>query len=379
MSDRLSQPVRRGSEPSADIVVGLGFGDEGKGATTDALAVRHKADRVVRFNGGQQAGHNVIVNGRHHTAATFGAGVLANVPTYITKYCTYDPIAMYREWHSLTFDHGLRPVLYVDENALVTTPFHRQANLIMESINGHGTTGMGFGETIRYSLDHDPIRVKDLNDFDVLVDKLTILRRHYINTLGYIGDYSPENIAAFMPQFGPDVHIISTDHLLDAVSTGHSIFEGAQGFLLDENYGFHPHTTWSTTTPKNAREVLNEAGVENVTTYGCLRSYATRHGAGPLYHEGELDKDIPEPHNSSDGIQGAFRTAPHAMSMVDWAIKTAEVDLLSIGHLDVFDGLMTDEGLIDLDSLSRPVAIKGYGPNREDRCFAPNNKEGYKE
>ena len=85
LEQRLSSEGLR-QEPSADIVVGLGWGDEGKGATVDALVAFTKADRVVRFNGGQQAAHNVIANGVHHTFASFGSGSLAGVPTYVSKY-----------------------------------------------------------------------------------------------------------------------------------------------------------------------------------------------------------------------------------------------------------------------------------------------------
>ena len=98
MSEQHWSSVAERSEPSADIVVGLGWGDEGKGATVDALVASKPTQRVVRFNGGQQAEHNVIANGIHHTFSSIGSGAFSNVPTFISKYCTVDPIALENEY-----------------------------------------------------------------------------------------------------------------------------------------------------------------------------------------------------------------------------------------------------------------------------------------
>ena len=164
---------------SADIVVGLGYGDEGKGATVDALVAHRNAARVVRFNGGQQAAHNVIVNGRHHTFASYGSGTFAGVPTFVSKHCTIDPIAISAERRVL--GPSFHPMLYVHEDALVTTPFHVVHNLMDRRFIEHGTTGTGFGTTIEQNMERPElsIRASDLGDFDVLVDKMRNTMLHY--------------------------------------------------------------------------------------------------------------------------------------------------------------------------------------------------------
>lgn len=365
--------VAERAEPSADIVVGLGWGDEGKGATVDAIVASKPTQRVVRFNGGQQAAHNVIANGIHHTFSSIGSGAFSNVPTFISKYCTVDPIALENEHLSL-YTKGFCATVYVDRECLVTTPIHIAANIIRERENGHGTTGTGFGETVYYAIEHNALRARDLRSMDMILVRLRELRDFYVKAGFFTKDTFSHSMLRDMATMifvcARTFSIISHDKLLDEISYGHTVFEGAQGFVLDENFGFHPHTTWSTTTPHNARKMLREAGVSNVNTIGCLRSYATRHGNGPLPHDGKLPYVPDEPHNGSTGIQGAFRTAPHDPTLVYWAINMTHVDALAISHLDIFSGMMTAHGLVGLDTLPKPVIIESYGPRREDRIFA---------
>ena len=353
---------------SADIVVGLGYGDEGKGATVDALVAHRNAARVVRFNGGQQAAHNVVVNGRHHTFASYGSGTFAGVPTFVSKHCTIDPIAISAERRVL--GPSFHPMLYVHEDALVTTPFHVVHNLMDRRYIEHGTTGTGFGTTIEQNIVRPElsIRASDLVNFDVLVDKMRNIMLYY--------SPAPRDFDAALVGLAKDMYYsklvnfcaIQDEEFTEALSFGHTVFEGAQGFGLDQDYGVHPHTTWSTTTPKNALELCANSGVEDVVKIGCLRTYATRHGNGPMPHEGKLDIEPVELHNGSYGVQGAFRTGKHSASDVQMAMDFANIDVLSVGHIDVFDKMQTNRGDMDPEEFGR-VFIKSYGPNRQDRIF----------
>ena len=353
---------------SADIVVGLGYGDEGKGATVDALVAHRNAARVVRFNGGQQAAHNVVVNGRHHTFASYGSGTFAGVPTFVSKHCTIDPIAISAERRVL--GPSFHPMLYVHEDALVTTPFHVVHNLMDRRFIEHGTTGTGFGTTIEQNIVRPElsIRASDLVNFDVLVDKMRNIMLYY--------SPAPRDFDAALVGLAKDMYysklvnfcVIPDEEFTEALSFGHTVFEGAQGFGLDQDYGVHPHTTWSTTTPKNALELCANSGVEDVVKIGCLRTYATRHGNGPMPHEGKLDIEPVELHNGSYGVQGAFRTGKHSASDVQMAMDFANIDVLSVGHIDVFDKMQTNRGDMDPEEFGR-VFIKSYGPHRHDRIF----------
>jgi adenylosuccinate synthase len=116
---------------------------------------------------------------------------------------------------------------------------------------------------------------------------------------------------------------------------GTIVFEGAQGVLLDQDFGFTPHVTWTRTTFENADVLIKEAGsgVSNVTRMGVLRSYMTRHGAGPLVTESALNR--PEAHNDATGYQGAFRTGELDFPALTYAMRTiAGVDELAVTHMD---------------------------------------------
>lgn len=350
---------------SADIVVGLGWGDEGKGATVDFLAAHSKARRIVRFNGGQQAAHNVIYRGKHHTFSSLGAGAFTGAETWISKYCTVAPLALDAEINAFFGTTGMIPSVRADVTCLVTTPMHIAANVVLNKENQHGTTGTGFFETIKVGRAVDALRVEDLFNTNRVREKLDNIAGYYdgIERVFDLDEMARQIRGASHSSILPVTH----DQLLEEVQRGHTIFEGAQGFHLDENFGFFPHVTPSTTTPSNARAILREAGVDDVMTVGCLRTYATRHGNGPLPHEGELDFSPHEPHNGDDGVQGVFRTGKHDMEDIKAAIDITSVDCLSVSHLDIFDKMQTGEGPVDVGDLPLPVRIRAFGPNREDR------------
>src|SRR5260370_18697973 len=135
------------------IVVDLGFGDAGKGSVVDYFTRQFAAHTVVRFNGGAQAGHNVITSeGQHHVFSQFGSGsFVPGVRNYLSEYMMVNPLNLMKEAaHVESF--GLEPFenLVVDKNALITTPFHQAVNRLREIDRGkhaHGSCGMGIGET----------------------------------------------------------------------------------------------------------------------------------------------------------------------------------------------------------------------------------------
>ncbi|MCS6833028.1 MAG: adenylosuccinate synthetase, partial [Flammeovirgaceae bacterium] len=124
----------------ASIVIGLGYGDEGKGSTTDYLAFKAidegEKPLVIRFNGGQQAGHTVMTSSRlHHVFSNFGAGTLRNVPTYWSAYCTFAPGNYLKEWVALR-QLEIVPRLYLDGRCPVTTHYDVLYNRCLEDARG---------------------------------------------------------------------------------------------------------------------------------------------------------------------------------------------------------------------------------------------------
>jgi adenylosuccinate synthase len=297
---------------------------------------------VVRFNGGAQAAHNVITrDGRHHTFAQFGAGTFTpGVRTHLSRFVLIDPLALAAEAAHLA-SLGLTDaldLLTVDRDALLTTPYHQAANRARETARGngrHGSCGMGIGETARYALAHpdDAPRAGDCASPRILARKLASLRDRLTDELGQLTAPPLAHVADAFGAFAARVQLVDGSHLADLLRAGPVVFEGAQGVLLDEWRGFHPYTTWSTTTFANAEQLLAEAGQQAIRL-GVTRCYATRHGPGPLVTEDPI-LDLPEPHNGRGAWQGPFRTGHLDAVALRYAIEvTGGVDALALTHLD---------------------------------------------
>lgn len=354
------------SDVSSTIVIGLGFGDEAKGATVDFLCAHGDVAGVVRFNGGSQAAHNVVVDGRHHTFRQFGSGTLSGVPTFLSRHVLIEPIGLAGEAEELAALGVADPLalVTVDRDALITTPVHIAANRTREDRRGagrHGSTGLGIGETVWYDLAvrrgaragqrvenlvapsdarGRALRVRDCLDRRVLRDRLTELVRFYAPLLAGSahGHDDVGTMADLLEAFAGAVRIAGPDHLARTAARGRLVFEGAQGVLLDEWRGFHPHTTWSTTTPANAQALLAAAGLPRGEVLGLTRAYTTRHGAGPLPTEDPALLAVAEPFNGTGVYQGGWRAGHLDLVALRYAVAAiGGVDALAVSHLDVLD------------------------------------------
>jgi adenylosuccinate synthase len=336
------------------IVVDLGFGDAGKGTVVDWLcasrpvgAVASLGDKsavsVVRFNGGGQAAHTVVLpDGRRHTFAQFGSGTLRpGVRTHLSRFMVVDPLALVAEADHLAAigvgDAFAR--LTVDAGAPLATPYHRAANRAREVARGadrHGSCGMGVGETMAYLLAHAsgaPL-VGDCRDPHLLRHKLTRLRDRLSAEVGPLDAPPVDACVDAFTAFASTVSIVDGSHVTRLLDTGTVVFEGAQGVLLDEWHGFHPYTTWSTTTFANAETLL--AGRDAVRL-GVLRTFTTRHGPGPLVTE-DPSLDLADPHNPANRWQGPFRVGHFDAVAHRYALEVCGgVDALALTHLDVAD------------------------------------------
>lgn len=326
-------------------VVDLGYGDAGKGTVVDWLCATRPVHTVVRFNGGAQAAHNVVLrDGRHHTFAQFGAGTFhPGVRTHLSRHVVVDPLALAAEADHLA-TVGVTDALdrlTVDGDALLATPYHRAANQAREIARGadrHGSCGLGVGEAVAYGLahPHDAPRVADCRSPALLRRRLTALRDRLTAELGPLDAPPVEDCLPAFTGFAGQVAIVDETWLAGALRAGTCVFEGAQGVLLDEWHGFHPYTTWSTTTFANADSLLAEAGqAGGATRIGVLRLVTTRHGAGPLVTE---DPALPlaDPHNPTNPWQGRFRFGHFDAVAHRYALAVAGgVDGLALTHLDL--------------------------------------------
>lgn len=347
-------------------LLGLGFGDCGKGLFTDFLSRQWQAHTVVRFNGGAQAGHNVVLpDGRHHTFSQFGAATFQpGVFTVLAAPVVVHPSALVIEHEALQHVgvHDAMARLVIDARCRVTTPFHQAAGRLRERLNGHGSCGVGVGETVRQAIASPELALRygDLLDSSRALEKLDVLRARLHTEFAGL---APRDRAAAQEHAllaDPDVARrwlaiaqgaaqqappASPDTVAARLSRpGTALFEGAQGVLLDEWRGFHPHTTWSSVSAAAVEAVLEELGIAgSVQHLGVLRSHLTRHGAGPLpTADAALDR-LQEPHNANDGWQGAFRRGHPDAVLLRYALEAVgRLDGLVASHLDVLDQL---EGL----------------------------------
>lgn len=354
----------------AIITVDLGFGDAGKGSIVDFLTRHTKAHTIIRFNGGSQAAHNVITpDGRHHTFAQFGSGSFVNgVVTYLSRYMLIDPYAMFNEADHLA-TLGVPDIfeyLVVDHHARIISPYQQIANRLRELARGdnrHGSCGVGIGETVSDALTFPEFAISagDLTNHQTMRYKLRQLRDLKLSQLAKIlpavKDH-PDAQRDLTTLADPNIIEIAIENYAYLASLititdesylanllkrdGTIIFEAAQGVLLDENYGFHPYTTWSTTTTANALQLLDEhnyAGEQ--TRLGIIRSYSTRHGAGPFVTEdATLSPLLPEHHNGTGLWQGAFRVGYFDGLATRYALEvTGGVDGLAIMHMDYVERL----------------------------------------
>lgn len=367
--------------PPHRIVVGLGFGDEAKGATVDHLASAGGVSAVVRFSGGAQAAHNVVV-GRgadavHHTFRQLGSGTLAGVASYLSRHVLVSAAELAAEAEELERLGVVDPLgsVTLSPDALVVTPVHAAANRTREDLRGdgrHGSCGLGVGETQWYALPEvagdAALRVRDCRSPRLLRSKLDALADFYAPLLAQ-GRHGHPDVASMAADHAAMVAAVAVvpdaAYLRSAAESGSLLFEGSQGVLLDEWRGFHPHTTWSTTTPAPAQALLAEAGLPRAEVWGAVRAHASRHGAGPLPTEdASLAPVLPEPHNGWGAYQGGWRVGHLDLVLLRYAAQVCAahggLDRLAVSHLDV----VTADGGVRVarryaDATPGPAALRG--------------------
>lgn len=382
------------------VVVGLGFGDEGKGTIVDWLTrqFEYGSVTVVRHNGGSQAAHNVVVPASdserfvHHTFSQFGSGSFAGGHTHLSRFMLVNPMALINEFNALR-PAAMKIVkaqinLTIDPRARVVTPLHRSSNRLQELARGadrHGSCGQGIGETVRLSLEHpdEVLRVGDLNDRALTIERLELMRKRLLEDLRElpIADNEAEweflrmdratveYFAERYENFASRCRIETDAEVLKAADN--VIFEGAQGILLDEDHGFAPHTTWSKTTSANAHELMDEIGFRGTCrTMGVTRSYMTRHGTGPFPSESPV-LQLPEPHNETGVWQGQWRQGWLDLDLLKYAISCdPRIEEVAVTHLDTHTREGREDWFIQINGGLVNVGYNRKPSNNVSQSFA---------
>jgi adenylosuccinate synthase len=305
-------------------VIGSQFGDEGKGRVVDYLCSRADAPLVVRFSGGHQAAHRVqLEDGRSHVFAHFGSGTFRGAPTYWSYHCPVNPMAMLTEFGVL-LNKDVKPKLYIDRRCPITTPFEIAMNAYRNDRRGsYDSCGVGIYETYKREKDGYHLLMEDVEFPEVFEKKVRQLEGYHdfsvpeqeINNFLWVmkNFFGPHKGGD--PAFRECVSI--RDDFLEIHGYETLIFEGSQGLLLDQTYGFFPHVTPSNTGTQN----ILEMGWKDFQVVLVTRAYQTRHGDGPMARESSVViPDNPHEQNFDEGPQGKFRKAILDLDMLRYGV-----------------------------------------------------------
>ncbi len=333
-------------------VVGAQWGDEGKGKIVDWLSQR--ADVVVRFQGGHNAGHTLVIDGVTYKLSLLPAGVVrAGKQSLIGNGVVIDPWALLEEIETVRRQNvEVTPDnLRIAENASLILPLHRELDALREGNAGlsHiGTTRRGIGPAYEDKIARRAVRLCDLADAQTLNDRLDTLLFHHnalrtgLGAARIDGQALRRELEAVAPRILPFADIV-WQRLHVAQRAGHRIlFEGAQGAMLDIDHGTYPYVTSSNTV---AGQAAAGSGVgPNAIDYvlGITKAYTTRVGRGPF--PTELDDDV----GALLGERGReFGTVTGRKRRCGWfdaalvrqAIKVGGITGIALTKLDVLDGL----------------------------------------
>lgn len=280
---------------NAHVVIGANFGDEGKGLVANSLClaeIEAGAKKVlnIRYNGGAQAGHTVVQDGRRHVFKTIGAGSFnPEVDTYLGEHFIFNPLVFLDEVQSFVEEFGIIPTVFMNANVRVTAPVDMVINRQLERSRGadrHGSCGLGILETVLHNQEDNYClfvenwlekRLHQLGIYsDVLFDR--VMREVDDMDLAYL------HALGQCQQFITTIPANKEKEFLETYDA--LVFEGAQGLLLSEaRMEYFPHLTPSTTGIRWATDAMVGVDDFNIHAHYVTRTYLTRHGAGFMPNE----------------------------------------------------------------------------------------------
>jgi adenylosuccinate synthase len=334
---------------SATIVLGAQWGDEGKGKVTDVFS--ETADLVVRYQGGNNAGHTIVIEQERFALSLIPSGVMyPHCTPVIASGCVVDPKVLLDEIAMLT-KRGVNPSrLRISSNAHLIMPYHRKLDAVMERYLGRqmiGTTKKGIGPAYSDKYARQGIRVQDLFDPRIFREKLGVALSDKNKLLTRVYNQLPmeaEDIAAEYLRYAEELLPFVTDTSLliwEAIEADREVlFEGAQGTLLDIDHGTYPFVTSSNPTAGGA---MTGSGIGPKTidrVIGVAKAYISRVGTGPF--PTELSDEIGE---TMVTVGGEFGTVTGRRRRCGW------LDLVALRYSARVNSL-TDIFLTKLDILS---------------------------
>ena len=353
------------------LILGLQWGDEGKGKIVDALSESVYA--VCRFQGGHNAGHTIKVDGIQTVLHLIPSGVLhKNIKCLIGNGVVLSLEAIKKEIKGLKeFDVDINNRLFISENCPLILPSHIKIDQVRDKDEFIGTTGRGIGPAYEDKVGRRAIRFGDLKDETLLRKKVSRLIKIHNKLLKHFYDTEPfseeeilNNLLSYR-DFADTFSVNTTDLLMTWTGEGKEIlFEGAQGTFLDIDHGTYPYVTSSSTTIGGVSSGLGIGPRHINNVIGIVKAYATRVGEGPFITE-LFDKDGEEIAKRGNEF-GATTGRPRRCGWLDLvALKKAifinSVDSLCITKADVLDTFQNINVCTSYDDENKPIYKKFEG------------------
>jgi len=331
-----------------DVLLGLQWGDEGKGKIVDFLAAKY--DIIARFQGGPNAGHTLYVDGKKVVLRTIPSGVFhGHCLNLIGNGVVIDPVSLQAEIEQLL---PLRPDvldrLYIAHRAHLILPTHRALDAASEAAKGEdkiGSTLKGIGPAYMDKTGRNGLRVGDImgKDFKKKYDKLTQKHTEMLRQYGYEIDWKQWEEPFFKSvEYLRSLNIVNSEYWLDMhLKDGKNILaEGAQGSMLDIDYGTYPFVTSSNTIAAGVCNGLGVAPSRIGEVYGITKAYCTRVGSGPF--PTELDDATGEALRKAGNEFGAVTGRSRRCGWIDlvalrYTVMLSGVTKLIITKADVLD------------------------------------------
>lgn len=361
-------------------IVGAQLGDEGKGGIVDVYG--EAADVVVRYQGGDNAGHTVIHGGETYKLSLVPSGAVRGKTNVLGNGCVVNPRTLFDELDALR-DRGLDPDIRVARRAHVILPYHRALDGIEEDVKSEtdqevGTTGRGIGPTYEDKAGRRGLRVGDLLDPDVLRERLeyvvpqkrALAEEVYGLDVATLDDPGVFDVDALFEEFSEygrrfereGMPVDAGDFLADALADGANVmFEGAQGTILDIDHGNYPYVTSSNPTAGGActGTGLAPSVVGGGEVVGIVKGYLSRVGSGPMPTElagvegdtpgydgdaGDEEEELAEYIREAGGEYGTVTGRPRRVGWLDLpmlrhAARASGFTGLAVNHVDTLAGL----------------------------------------
>lgn len=334
-----------------DVLLGLQWGDEGKGKVVDVLTPRY--DVVARFQGGPNAGHTLEFEGKKYVLRSIPSGIFQNNNVNIIgNGVVLDPILFMDEAKALE-ESGtdIKKILKISKKAHLIMPTHRRLDAAQEKAKGDskiGTTGKGIGPTYTDKISRNGLRVGDI--FSNFEQKYAIAKAKHIATLTQLGGYT--DVAELEAQWMQAIDYIKGFDIIDSeyvvnglLAQGKKVLcEGAQGTMLDVDFGSYPFVTSSNTITAGACVGLGLAPNKIGDVYGIFKAYCTRVGSGPFPTElfDETGAKIRDLGHEYGAVTGRERRCGWVdLVALKYAIMINGVTKLIMMKSDVLDGFET--------------------------------------